>query len=193
MKKKILAVVMTSVLLVGGLTGCGQRETASSKENTYTQDLMEQSSSIVGYPEVTNFFEKAQLKEIYELRDDPNLICYWYTKNDMTGKWIYQGECIGYGIPYTTQFTQPETMQRAALPALKMDGSDRGYNDYFTEILPQADPNGLYSSPSTSATWILTTDKNGNILPTYVESEITVTQSKLDTKLCEEWSIPENY
>ena len=58
MKKKILAVVMTSVLLVGGLTGCGQRETASSKENTYTQDLMEQSSNIVGYPEVTNFFEK---------------------------------------------------------------------------------------------------------------------------------------
>ena len=193
MKKRILAVVMTSVLLVGGLTGCGQRETASSKENTYTQDLMEQSSNIVGYPEVTNFFEKAQLKEIYELRDDPNLICYWYTKNDMTGKWIYQGECIGYGIPYTTQFTQPETMQRAALPALKMDGSDRGYNDYFTEILPQADPNGLYSSPSTSATWILTTDKNGNILPTYVESEITVSQSKLDARLCEEWSIPENY
>lgn len=193
MKKRILAVVMTSVLLVGGLTGCGQRETASSKENTYTQDLMEQSSNIVGYPEVTNFFEKAQLKEIYELRDDPNLICYWYTKNDMTGKWIYQGECIGYGIPYTTQFTQPETMQRAALPALKMDGSDRGYNNYFTEILPQADPNGLYSSPSTSATWILTTDKNGNILPTYVESEITVSQSKLDARLCEEWSIPENY
>lgn len=193
MKKRILAVVMTSVLLVGGLTGCGQRETTSSKENTYTQDLMEQSSNIVGYPEVTNFFEKAQLKEIYELRDDPNLICYWYTKNDMTGKWIYQGECIGYGIPYTTQFTQPETMQRAALPALKMDGSDRGYNDYFTEILPQADPNGLYSSPSTSATWILTTDKNGNILPTYVESEITVSQSKLDARLCEEWSIPENY
>ena len=193
MKKKLLAVGVIGVLMASMLVGCGQRETASSKENNYTQDLMEQSSSIVGYPDVTNFFEKAQLKEIYELRDDPNLICYWYTKNDMTGKWIYQGECIGYGIPYTTQFTQPDTMQRAALPVLDINGNDKGRNEYFTEVLPQADKNGLYSSVSTSATWILTTDKDGNIKPTYVESEITVSQSKLDKRLCEDWSIPENY
>lgn len=178
MKKKLLAVGIIGVLMASMLVGCGQRETASSKENNYTQDLMEQSSNMVGYPDVTNFFEKAQLKEIYELRDDPNLICYWYTKNDMTGKWIYQGECIGYGIPYTTQFTQPDTMQRAALPVLDINGNDKGRNEYFTEVLPQADPNGLYSSASTSATWILTTDKDGNIKPTYVESEITVSQSK---------------
>ena len=193
MKKKLLAVGVIGVLMASMLVGCGQRETASSKENNYTQDLMEQSSDIVGYPNVTNLFEKAKLKEIYELRDDPNLICYWYTKNDMTGKWIYQGECIGYGIPYTTQFTQPDTMQRAALPVLDINGNDKGRNEYFTEVLPQADPNGLYSSASTSATWILTTDKDGNIKPTYVESEITVSQSKLDTRLCEDWSIPENY
>ena len=193
MKKKLLAVGIIGTLMASMLVGCGQRETASSKENNYTQDLMEQSSNIVGYPDVTNFFEKAQLKEIYELRDDPNLICYWYTKNDMTGKWIYQGECIGYGIPYTTQFTQPDTMQRAALPVLDINGNDKGRNEYFTEVLPQADPNGLYSSASTSATWILTTDKDGNIKPTYVESEITVSQSKLDTRLCEYLSIPENY
>ena len=193
MKKKLLAIGAIGVLMTSMLVGCGQRETASSKENNYTQDLMEQSSSIVGYPDITNFFEKAQLKEIYELRDDPNLICYWYTKNDMTGKWIYQGECIGYGIPYTTQFTQPDTMQRAALPVLDINGNDKGRNEYYTEVLPQADPNGLYSSASTSATWILKTDKDGNIKPTYVESEITVSQSKLDIRLCEDWSIPENY
>ena len=193
MKKKLLAVGVIGVLMASMLAGCGQRETASSKENSYTQDLMEQSSSIVGYPDVTNFFEKAQLKEIYELRDDPNLICYWYTKNDMTGKWIYQGTCIGYGIPYTTQFTQPDTMQRAALPVLDINGNDKGRNEYYTEVLPQADPNGLYSSASTSATWILTTDKDGNIKPTYVESEITVSQTKIDVRLCEDWSIPENY
>lgn len=80
MKKRLLAVVIMMVLMVCTLVGCGQRETASSKENNYTQDIMEQSSNAVGYPDVTNFFEKAQLKEIYELRDDPNLICYWYTK-----------------------------------------------------------------------------------------------------------------
>lgn len=191
--KKFIAVIITAMTVLVMSTGC-QRETTSSRENAYTQDLMEQASSVVGYPDITNFFERAQLKEIYELRDDPNLVCHWYTKNDMTGKWIYQGNCIGYGIPYGTSITQTDTVQRAALPALNINGEDKGFNDYFTEILPQAEPNGLYTNGlSTSATWILVADAEGNIKPTYVESEITVTQVKIDARLCEEWSIPSDY
>lgn len=193
MVKKILFAVLACVIAITCLAGC-QRETTSSRENVYTQDLMEQAANIVGYPDIVNFFERAQVKEIYEMRDDPNLICYWYTKNDMTGKWIYQGTCIGYGIPYGTSITQTETMQRAALPSIGMSGEDRGYNDYYTEILPQAEPNGLYTNGlSTSATWILNTDSDGNIAPTYVESEITVTQVKIDARLCEDWSLPSGY
>jgi len=195
MKKfiKMFVVIMVMAMMVSCLAGC-QRETTSSRENEYTQNLMAQASDIVGYPEITNFFERAQLKEIYEMRDDPNLICHWYTKNDMSGKWIYQGECIGYGIPYGTSITQTETVQRAALPSLSVTGEDRAYNDYFSEILPQAEPNGLYTNGlSTSATWILTVDENGDIAPTYVESEITVSQVKINSRLCEDWSLPNGY
>lgn len=195
MKKfnKVFVMIMAIAMLLTCFTGC-QRETISFRENEYTQNLMAQASNIVGYPEITNFFERAQLKEIYELRDDPNLICHWYTKNDMTGKWIYQGTCIGYGIPYGTSITQTETVQRAALPALSITGEDKGFNEYYTEILPQSEPNGLYTNGlSTSATWILTTDESGNIAPTYVESEITVTQVKISARLCEDWSLPSNY
>lgn len=110
------------------------------------------------------------------------VICYWYTKNDMTGKWIYQGTCIGYGIPYSASITAPESPQEAYA-----QGS-------HTNILPLAEPNGLYTDGlSTSATWILTTDASGNITPTYVESEITISQSKMDARLCEDWSIPSDY
>ena len=177
MKKKLLAVGVIGVLMASMLVGCGQ-----TKENQYTKDLMSNAYDAVGFPDVSNYFERQQLKEIYELRDDPKLICYWYTKNEMTGKWIYQGECIGYGIPYTTSMTASESLQRIETSI----GAE-------WEVVPLAEPNGLYASPSTSATWILTTDKEGNITPTYVESEITVSQSKLDTRLCEDWSIPENY
>ena len=177
MKKKLLAIGVIIVLMASGLVGCSETE-----ESKYTSELMNQAYDAVGFPDVSNYFERQQLKEIYELRDDPNLICYWYTKNEMSGKWIYQGECIGYGIPYTTSMTAPESFQRIETSA----GVAR-------EVLPLAEPNGLYASPSTSATWILTTDKDGNITPTYVESEITVSQSKLDTRLCEDWSLPENY
>ena len=129
-----------------------------------------------GMPNISHGYEYAQLKDIYELRDDPNLICYWYTKNDMSGKWVYQGTCIGYGIPYGASITNPEQYE------------------YGGATLPLAEPNGLYTNGVTSsATWVLTTDKDGNVTPTYVESEIAVTQSKMDVKLCEDWSIPENY
>lgn len=177
MKKKLAVLGIIGALVGSMLTGCSETEEAQ-----YTTDLMSQAYDAVGFPDVSNYFERQQLKEIYELRDNPELICYWYTKNDMTGKWIYQGTCIGYGIPYTTSMTAPESLQRIETSA----GVAR-------EVLPLAEPNGLYASPSTSATWILSTDDEEEITPVYVESEITVSQNKLDARLCEDWSLPDNY
>ena len=177
MKKcKVIVALLCAVLMVSMLTGCMNE----SNETRYTDELKDQISNMYGYPDVSNFFEYSQLKEIYEMRDNPNLVCYWYTKNDMSGKLVYQGTCIGYGIPYSASITAPESLQR-----LQYVGWER---------LPLAEPNGLYTDGlSTSATWVLTTDSDGNITPTYVESEITVTQAKMDARLCEDWSIPDNY
>ena len=173
MKKKLLAVGVIGVLMSSMLVGC---DSTSSQENTYTEQTKSQILDMHGMPNISNGYEYAQLKDIYELRDDPNLICYWYTKNDMSGKWVYQGTCIGYGIPYGASITSPEKYE------------------YNGATLPLAEPNGLYTNGVTSsATWVLTTDEDGNVTPTYVESEITVTQSKMDARLCENWSIPENY
>jgi len=176
MKKtmKIAALLLCAVMMTCLMVGCD--ETTRMKEENYTENTKTQILDMYGLPEVSNFFEYSQLKEIYELRDNPNLICYWYTKNDMSGKWVYQGTCVGYGIPYGASITNPE--QRV----------------YSGLTLPLAEPNGLYTNGlSTSATWILTTDAKGNIMPTYVESEITISQSKMDVRLCEDWSIPSDY
>ena len=173
MKKKLLAVGVIGVLMSSMLVGC---DDTSSQENTYTEQTKSQILDMHGMPNISNGYEYAQLKDIYELRDDPNLICYWYTKNNMSGKWVYQGTCIGYGIPYGASITSPEQYA------------------YNGATLPLAEPNGLYTNGVTSsATWVLTTDKDGNITPIYVESEITVAQSKMDIRLCEDWSIPDNY
>lgn len=172
--KKFLCVALVFILMTCVLAGCGNTD-----ENDYTDELMNQAYDSVGFPDISNYFERQQLKEIYELRDDPDLICYWYTANNMTGKWVYQGKCIGYGIPYTTSMTASEAYQRT-----------RFVGDW--EILPQAEPNGLYAAPQTSATWILSIDADGNITPVYVEQEITVTQTKLAPERCEEWSLIED-
>ena len=121
-KMKFLCVILVVVLTACSLTAC-----AGTEETNYTEELMGQAYDAVGFPDISNYFERQQLKEIYELRDDPNLICYWYTANNMTGKWVYQGKCIGYGIPYTTSMTGSESMQRSGLAG-----------DW--EVLPQAEP-----------------------------------------------------
>lgn len=177
--KRVLVAMLTVVGLVG-LTGCDEGSEASRKEVEYTSQLQSQISASIGKPDVSNYFEYSQLKEIYEKRDNPNLICYWYTKNDYTGKFIYQGKCVGYGIPYGASITANEVPD---------------YNSYQDNAhLKQAEPNGLYTeSVVTTATWILSVTENGEINPTYVESEITVSQTKIPANKCEDWSLGDNY
>ena len=177
--KKILVGVLTIIGLVG-LTGCDYGSKTSREEKAYTEQMQSQIAASIGKPDVSNYFEYSQLKEIYEKRDNPNLICYWYTKNDYTGKWIYQGKCVGYGIPYGASITANEVPD---------------YTSYEDNAhLKQAEPNGLYTeSVVTTATWILSVTEEGEINPTYVESEITISQTKIPASKCEDWSLGEDY
>ena len=176
-KKRIVAIICFAVICIGctcGFSGC---DDASSKDKEYSEEMKLEIANAIGYPELANFFEYAQLKEIYELRDDPKLICYWYTKCEYTGKWVYEGQCIGYGIPYSASITSPDTVIYRA-----------------GAVVSQAEPNGIYTNGlSTSATWILTVDSEGSITPDYVEQTIRVTQNKISAEKCEEWSLPSDY
>lgn len=186
--KKLIALIMT-VLLVGTLVGCSSSEYVASEssvkqESAYQEQLMKQAIGEVGSPEITEFFEKKMAKEIFELRDNSNLITYAYTVN-LDGKYVYLGKCMGFGLPYSVQYTNPEVMKT-------VDGGEYGALNPYT--LPQADPNGLYMPEGLSATWLmLINEDTGNREIIYAEPEIVVTQSKLPKRLCAEWSIPENY
>ena len=46
---------------------------------------------------------------------------------------------------------------------------------------------------STTATWVSHINDKGEKEIRYIEEEITVSQSKIDKRLCEEWSLPKNY
>lgn len=166
---------ITSLILIAGITssfvvGCGSYN-VKYEETVASRESLKNANDKLGYPDISNFTEKKMLKEILELRDNPNLICYYYTKNTMTGKYVYQGRCVGFGIPYASSYTNPQ------------DG---------TEAL--AEPNGLYNNGiSTSATWIAHINDKNEREAKYMEEEITVSQSKIDENLCEKWSLPSNY
>lgn len=182
--KKIIAI---AVIMCAVLTGCStnsKQSTAAAEESRYQEQLMQQASDEIGMPEITEFYEKKLAKEILELRDDSNLVCYAYTKSDMTGKYVYLGRSMGYGLPYSTQYTNPEVLQRGG-------GGSAGY---WSETIPQADPNGLYSPDGLSATWLwLIDEETGDPNIIYAEPEIIVSQNKLPARICESWSLPDNY
>lgn len=167
----LLGVLMVCVVLCG----C-EAESVNDKEESYQNQLMQKAADEVGMPDITEFYEKKLAKEILELRDDSDLVCYAYTQSEMSGKYVYLGRSMGYGLPYSTQYTNPYVYY--------LNGA----------TLPQADPNGLYSPDGLSATWLwLIDEKTGEPNISYIEQEIFVCQSKLPTRLCEEWSLPENY
>jgi hypothetical protein len=89
---------------------------------------------------------------------------------DMNGRLHKICDSIGYGIPYATQYTNPE----------------RVVNPYTNAIttLPQADPNGLYSPASAEGTWVLCSNpnKSGDVAPVYIEPRIIVSTYPLDVK-----------
>ena len=98
---------------------------------------------------------------IFELRDKSDLVCYAYIKSDYQGTLVFIGKCIGFGLPYSVQYTNPMVTKRTY---------QGGY-----EILPQADPNGLFMPSGLSATWLMMVDpKTGDAKPVYIEPEIVV-------------------
>lgn len=168
--KKILCVILSAILIMGLFAGCeyGNTETKISDQ----QDaLTKEANNQVGLPDIKNFYEKKMAKEILELRDDSNLICYAYTKNEMTGKYVFEGRCMGFGLPYSTQYTNPEQI-------IKFNSSYYAGSD--PQTMPQADPNGLYMPDSASATWLMMiNEETGKSEASYYESNIVVRQSKI--------------
>jgi len=166
--KKSLTIIAFAVIL---LTSCDSTTTTNSDKvlQQKTEIAMQEANRQLGMPAIVNFQEKKNLKWIYELCDQENLICYAYLFNEMQGEiGQYLGECIGYGIPYSTQYSNPE----------KLVNPYTGGIDYIA--LPQAEPNGLFKPTGLSATWLIMIDpKTKQPRPVYIEPMIIVSPFKL--------------
>lgn len=157
MKRLLLA---TAVLSIFVLSACD--ETSTGKERRVQEELSKQGVETVGFPAIVNFAEKRMMKDIIELRDQNVATTVYIT--DMNGRLHKVCNAVGYGLPYATQYTSP----------LKV--SDGGGH-----ILPQADPNGLYSPASADGTWVLCVDaKSGKPKPVYIEPRVIVSPIALD-------------
>ena len=146
--------------------GCVGPPSSDEVQRAQQERILAEGTSQVGMPAIKNFRERKLLKDVLELRDQDGLVTYTYVWNEREGKLVFLGNTVGYGIPYATQFTNPQKVE--------------WYNGSGGHVLPQADPNGLFSPASAEGTWIMMKDPNSTkVAPVYIEPRVVVSPFKL--------------
>lgn len=181
MKRMIIAFMLVVML---SLTGCADYQDSSDQVQQKQQEkILAEGTAQTGMPAVHNFEQRRQMKVILEKLDDANLVTYAYTFNEMTGKFRYWGQTMGYGLPAATQYTNPQKVTQSCGESQYSNGSH-----WCVEgTMPQADPNGLFMPASTDATWILMKDPNSDAVePIYVEPKVTISPFKFPANIVEQ-------
>lgn len=157
----VMGMLVASVLFI---PGCPIESSSDHVQRQQNEKLTEEATKQTGMPNIVNFRERKLLKEILEMRDQKSLVTYTYLYNEMKGELVFLGESVGYPIPYSTQYTNPQK-------PIYSNG---------VAVIPQADPNCLFSPESAEGSWVLLKDPNSDdVSPVYIEPRVITSQFKL--------------
>jgi hypothetical protein len=160
MRRQVLAiavVMLSFVCLKADACNSSDRQQQAQQER-----ILQEATNQSGMPAIVNFRERKLMKDIIELRDQNGLVTYTYLFSEMNGQLVFFCTSVGYGLPYSTQYTNPQKWETGSI------------------VLPQADPNGLFSPASADATWVMCKDPKGDdVRPVLVEPRIVVTPFKI--------------
>lgn len=151
--------------LMGAQEACSGTPSADRVQERETREAMSEAQRQIGMPDIVNFLERRFARDILEMRDE-EISTYTYIV-DLNGNLHFVCESVGYGLPYSVQFTNPERTVN------EPSGGDH--------TIPQPDPNGLFMPDGLAATWILCSDGEGGISPVYSEPELLVTTFPLNS------------
>ena len=170
MNKKILAPAFFVLLLL--CCGCDTATSTDSQTQQKQEQLQAQGMAQTGLPGITNFSELKFVKRIYEKRDQANLSTYSYIQ-DMQGRLWHLCDSIGYGLPYSVQFSNPQKVEYL---------NDNSHID-GEYVMPQSEPNGLFMPSSAEGTWVdcINPKNPSDDEPMYVEPRVIVSQWKLNS------------
>lgn len=159
---RALSLAFAGLALAAGCDVPQPKQTADERQSQATAQSLAEADRQIGMPDITRFTERKLAKDILELRDK-EITTYCYIVN-LEGRLIFIGEAIGYGLPYSVQYTNPE-----------VEEWKHSHNGGWAPIMkPQADPNGLFMPGGLSATWVMLKGPDGKVHPVYMEPEIIV-------------------
>jgi hypothetical protein len=147
------------LLMVSCLPGCADGCIASEEADRRRVDSQQKQYAIA---QPIPYFEWSQERDtaiqLYKLRNEK--VRTWTVWRSDYG--MIEGDCesTGYPLPYDVQLTNPLARPSGA----------------STVVVEQPEPNGLFSSKHTTATWIRSVVRhNGKVMevPIYVEGKVT--------------------
>jgi hypothetical protein len=150
MKKLLIGVCFLPFLLANTApSGCDSTE----KEHNTVERQQQIYVNNQPAPTFNWGLERHLMIELYTTRNKVTST-FTYVRNQYTGKVMSWCPSIGFPIPANTQLTNPHYWAGTGVS------------------LDQAEPNGLFSSPSTRGTYVMCVDKDGNVVPRYYEQDV---------------------
>lgn len=145
--------------------------TADQKAAVQQEDIAKRAQDEVGIYQPTHFTRKRLANRIGQMLDDPNLATISYAQG-LDGKLRCIGHTIGFPLPSATQSTSPQKWEPK--PLFYSNGTTSDYvGREFGELVPQSEPDQLFSPTSADATWLLlVNDKTGQAAPAYFEGHV---------------------
>ena len=171
-------IIFTTLFSLSALVICGCDDgtpTSDDQQRQQQENMSQQSNRQIGMPGITNFTEKKIMRRLYEMRDQ-NIATFTYIV-DMNGKLHHICDSMGYGLPYATQFSNPDK--------ITYFGS-QGYG-----TLPQSEPNGLFMPATAEGTWIVCASTKGEFTPMYLEPRVIVSPFRLNAE-GGDYALPDN-
>ena len=160
-----------SVLCLGlivSLMGCelDRTDNASTRDSAAALRQQDQYSKVQPVPQYDWSLERDIVIQLYNIR---NLRAATHSvwRSDF-GQ--IEGDCpsIGFGMPYDTSLTNPLVATRVSESGYEHDGTYSALTS-----IEQPEPNGVFASKNTAATWVLCAGENAELEPIYVETKVT--------------------
>lgn len=162
--KHFVLTALASALLVS----CA-KENADFKDTEAVQRQQKQYQVAQPIPAFDYSLERDLLIQLYQVRNG-EVTTHSVWRSDYG---LVEGDCpsMGYGLPYDTSLTNP---------LVATDVNQAGYREAALTSVGQPEPNGVFASTNTAATWVFCIGATGALEPVYVEAKVTVYPGPVD-------------
>ena len=161
-KKALLLIFLTPCLMA---PRCHTRETVEERDSLRVAQQQAQYEKGQPIPAFDWSLERHLVVQLYQVRNQ-KAVTHSVWRSDMG---TIEGDCpsYGYGIPYDTSLTNP-------LVATDIDNQGEEQGGGALTSIEQPEPNGVFASKNTAATWVMCLGASGQLEPVYVETKVTV-------------------